>query len=82
MYQQQEYCVCDPATAKKKYIYIVSLEEPEIFGSGSQTSKEEYTWDEDEAFELLADGRNMLRRRNSKTGVTEYWDTWSDQWKI
>ena len=82
MYQQQEYCVCDPATAKKKYLYIVCLEEPEIFGSGSQTSKEEYTWDEDEAFELLAGSRNMLRRRSSETGITEYWDMWTDQWKI
>lgn len=61
----------------KVLYYEVSLESPEILGSGSSFDKEVQTQDLENAMRLLADGRNRLVRICAdKNGHrhTEYWD--------
>ncbi len=65
-----------------KYRYEVSLETPNILGSGSTFSRIKTTYDEKEAFALLADGRNRLERISRVDGklITQVYDfdgTWS-----
>ncbi len=65
-----------------KYQYEVSLETPNIQESGSTFSRIEITYDEKEAFALLADGRNRLERTDRINGkiVTQIYD-WDGQWR-
>ena len=60
--------------------YIVSLEIPEILGSGSTYSRMKETYDEKEAFELLKDGRNRLDRIGRVNGklITQTYEF--DEW--
>ena len=57
--------------------YITRTSTPEIMGSGSTVSNEVWTKNLEEAFQLLADGRNELLRV-VKIGAdkrTHYWDS-------
>lgn len=70
------------ARTARKYRYVASLEIPEIFGSGSMTSREVYTYDEEKAFRLLKDRRNTLRRFKRRCGLySEYWDAANGTWR-
>ena len=64
------------------YKYEVSLETPNIQESGSTFSRIKTTYDEKEAFALLADGRNRLERTGRVDGkiVTQIYD-WDGQWR-
>ncbi len=65
-----------------KYKYEVSLEIPNIQESGSTFSRIKTTYDEKEAFALLADGRNRLERTGRIDGkiVTQIYD-WDGKWR-
>ncbi len=65
-----------------KYKYEVSLETPNILESGSAFSRIKTTYDEKEAFALLADGRNRLERTGVINGkiVTQTYD-WDGKWR-
>ena len=65
-----------------KYKYEVSLETPNIQESGSTFSRIKTTYDEEEAFSLLADGRNRLERTGKVDGkvITQIYD-WDDKWR-
>lgn len=75
------------APAKKPYrrvmYYWVCRETPEILGSGSSYSMEECVYSEEEAFVLLADGRNCLERRvvdlNGKV-ASHWWNPYKKKW--
>lgn len=70
------------ARTARKYRYVASLEIPEIFGSGSMTSREVYTYDEEKAFRLLKDRRNTLRRYCKENQFrSEYWDELKQEWR-
>ena len=65
-----------------RYQYEVSLETPNRQESDSTFSKIKITYDEKEAFELLADGRNRLERTGRVDGklVTQIYD-WDRKWR-
>jgi calcineurin-like phosphoesterase family protein len=60
-----------------KWIYEVSLEEPEVLGSGSTFSRMATASNEQDALALLVDGRNRLERRAHIDGkiVTQIYDS-------
>lgn len=64
-----------------KYKYEVSLETPNILESGSTFSRIKTTYDEKEAFALLADGRNRLERTGVIDGkiIAQTYD-WDGKW--
>lgn len=74
--------VCVKENDTPKYKYEVSLETPNILESGSTFSKIKTTYDENEAFKLLADGRNRLERTGKIDGkvVTQIYDLIDKQW--
>ncbi len=63
--------------------YTVSLETPEIFGSGSTYSRVVTTMNEDDAFALFADGRNRIDRMARVDGklVTQAYDDICERWE-
>lgn len=67
---------------KVKWQYEVSLEIPNIQESGSTFSRLEITYDEKEAFALLADGRNRLERIGKINGkiVTQMYNWGDNKW--
>ena len=58
------------------YRYEVSLETPNILESGSTFSRIKTTYNENEAFSLLKDGRNRLERTGKIDGkvVTQIYE--------
>ena len=58
------------------FIYEVSLETPNIQGSGSTFSRIKTTYDKNKAFSLLSEGRNRLERTGKVNGkvVTQVYE--------
>ena len=63
--------------------YEISLETPEILGSGSTYSRVATATNENDAFALLADGRNRLERIGKVDGklVTQIYDSIYKRWE-
>lgn len=73
--QQMTYCVCKPFVPPE-YLYIVSL----FIDADSKPTRQVATRNEDDAFKLLADGRNTLCRYSKESGA-EYWSAAEKEWK-
>lgn len=64
------------------YKYLVSKETKEVSRAATITSMESITTDEAEAFKLLREGRNTLRRFKRRCGLySEYWDAANGTWR-
>lgn len=64
------------------YKYLVSKETKEVSRAATITSMEVVTADEAEAFKLLREGRNTLRRFKRRCGLySEYWDAANGTWR-
>lgn len=64
--------------------YWVAESESNILGSGCTYSREKITTSEEEAFKLLDDRRDDLRRKiklDDGRIVTDWWDTLEKTWK-